>query len=54
VEGEVIVELKCVEALGNEHLGQCLNYLHALGSQVALLFNFQKLRLQLKRIVNRF
>lgn len=31
VEGRVIVELKCVERLGKEHLAQCLNYLKASG-----------------------
>ena len=41
VEGRVLVELKCVERLGNEHLAQCLNYLKASGLRVALLMNFQ-------------
>jgi GxxExxY protein len=31
VEGALVVELKCVERLGNEHTAQCLNYLKASG-----------------------
>src|SRR5271165_4716653 len=27
VEGALVVELKCVERLTNEHMAQCLNYL---------------------------
>ena len=27
VDEKVIVELKCVDRLGNEHLAQCINYL---------------------------
>jgi len=42
VENEVVVELKCVERLGNEHMAQCLNYLRASGMKVCLLINFQK------------
>ncbi|MBI1336578.1 MAG: GxxExxY protein [Phycisphaera sp.] len=51
VENQVIVELKCVEALAPEHTAQCLNYLKATGKHIALLLNFQKPRLDLKRIV---
>ena len=31
VEGELVVELKCVERLSGEHIAQCLNYLKASG-----------------------
>ena len=51
VEGEVVVELKCVERLTGEHTAQCLNYLKASGKQLCLLFNFQKSRLDVKRVV---
>ena len=51
VEGELVVELKCVERLSGEHTAQCLNYLKASGKQLCLLLNFQKSRLDVKRVV---
>jgi GxxExxY protein len=54
VEDAVIVELKCVENLANEHAAQCLNYLRASGKTVCLLINFQRSKVEWKRIVNRF
>jgi len=42
VENTVVIELKCVEHLGKEHLAQCLNYLRASKKEVCLLINFQK------------
>ena len=53
VEDVVAVELKCVERLGNDHLAQCMNYLTASGLNVCLLINFQKARLEWKRILPR-
>src|SRR5450631_158517 len=35
VEEYLIVELKCVDRLANEHLPQCINYLKASGLHVA-------------------
>ena len=40
VENRVLVELKCVDRFGNEHLAQCINYLRASGLRVALLLKF--------------
>ena len=51
VEGLVVVELKCVERLGNEHAAQCLNYLRASGMKVCLLVNFQRPKVEWKRIL---
>ena len=51
VERELMVELKCVERLTGEHTAQCLNYLKASGKQLCLLLNFQKSRLDVKRVV---
>jgi len=51
VEDKLIVELKCAEHLAKEHLAQCINYLKASGLPVALLINFQKPRLEWKRIL---
>ena len=52
VVGErVPVELKCVDRFANEHLAQCINYLKASGLRVALLINFQKPKVEWKRIL---
>ena len=51
VEDELVVELKCAERLGNEHTAQCLNYLRASGRRFCLLVNFQKPKVEWKRIV---
>jgi GxxExxY protein len=54
VEDELILELKCVDQFCNEHMAQCINYLKSSGKKIALLVNFQKSKVQLKRIVNNF
>ena len=51
VERTLIVELKCVDRFCNEHMAQCLNYLKASGLHVALLINFQKGKLDWKRVI---
>jgi GxxExxY protein len=51
VEARLIVELKCVERFANEHLAQCINYLKASGLQMALLINFQRPRVEWKRVI---
>ena len=51
VEDVLVVELKCVERLANEHTAQCLNYLRASGRTLCLLVNFQKPKVEWKRIV---
>lgn len=54
VENRVVVELKCVDQFSKEHLAQCLNYLKASGLRIALLVNFQRPKVQWKRVVNDF
>src|SRR5438093_1350569 len=54
VEGKLIIELKCVEQLNNEHLAQCLNYLRATERPLALLINFQNPKVEWKRVVHGF
>jgi len=51
VEDVLVVELKCVERLASEHTAQCLNYLRASGRTVCLLVNFQRPKVEWKRIV---
>jgi GxxExxY protein len=50
VEDQLVVELKCTERLGNEHTAQCLNYLRASGRRYCLLVNFQKPKVEWKRV----
>ena len=51
VEDQLIVELKCVERFSNEHLAQCINYLKASHIKVALLINFQRPKVEWKRVI---
>ncbi len=51
VEERLIVELKCVDRFANEHLAQCVNYLKASGVKLALLVNFQRPRVDWRRVV---
>ncbi|MCC7508794.1 MAG: GxxExxY protein [Planctomycetes bacterium] len=54
VEGCVLVELKAVAQLTNEHLAQCMNYLKATGLTVCLLVNFGKPKVEIRREVSAF
>jgi GxxExxY protein len=38
--GEIVVEIKAVKALTNEHRAQVINYLKATGKPLGLLINF--------------
>ncbi len=51
VEDVLVIELKCVERFASEHMAQCLNYLRASGMSVCLLINFQKPKVEWKRII---
>ena len=51
--GEIIVEIKAVKNLTDEHRAQALNYLKATDLQLALLVNFGSTpRLEYERFVN--
>ena len=50
VEEKLIVELKCVDRFANEHLAQCINYLKASNLRVALLINFQRPKVEWRRV----
>ncbi|WP_280516716.1 GxxExxY protein [Carboxylicivirga mesophila] len=49
---EIIVELKAVSELTDEHLAQVINYLKITGKKLALLVNFGNDSLEYKRIIN--
>jgi len=50
VEELVLVELKAVTMLKDEHTAQSLNYLRATGLEICLLINFGTSKVQLKRL----
>ena len=47
----IVLELKAVEFLNNDHFSQVLNYLKATGLKVGLLVNFGSRSVQVKRVV---
>ena len=50
--GKIVVEIKAVSTLTDEHRAQLLNYLHAAGCQLGMLVNFGHYpRLQYERLV---
>ena len=54
VDNKLVLELKCVQTLTDEHLAQTLNYLKGTGHSVALLINFQHPKVEWRRIVHNF
>lgn len=54
VEGAVVIEIKCVEAIAPVHQAQLLSYMRLSGRQVGLLINFHVLHLRdgIKRVVD--
>jgi GxxExxY protein len=52
VENTLLLELKSVRALDNNHCAQCQNYLKATGLRLCLLLNFGRPRLEIRRIID--
>ena len=51
VEDKIVIELKAVSDLCDDHVSQCYAYLKATGMKLAILINFGKRRLDTKRVV---
>lgn len=51
VENRVLVELKAVSGLTQDHFAQALNYLRATGFEVCLLINFGRPKVEIKRLL---
>jgi len=51
VEKRIVIELKYAKGIDDAHLAQCLNYLKATQTTLALLINFGAARVQVKRVV---
>jgi GxxExxY protein len=52
VADRLLIEVKCVDQFTTEHLAQCINYLKASGLKLALLINFQRPKVEWRRIVH--
>ena len=50
VEEKIMLELKAVSELDDNHLAQAINYLEAYKMEVGLLINFGSKNLQVKRL----
>jgi GxxExxY protein len=48
---KIILEVKSVSVLHDEHIAQSINYLKVSGNKLALLVNFGELSLKYKRLV---
>ena len=51
VYDKIILEVKCVSSIGDEHIAQTMNYLKISKCKLGLLVNFGKLSLEFKRIL---
>ncbi len=54
VEEKVIIEIKVASKLDEVHAAQTINYLKATGYPVALLLNFGKPKIEIRRFINKF
>ena len=48
---KIILEVKCVKAINEEHVSQAINYLKVANNKLALLVNFARGKLEYQRIV---
>ena len=48
---KIILEVKCVASLTDEHYSQVINYLKVSGTKLGLLVNFSRNKLETKRII---
>lgn len=51
VNDKIILEIKCVSVLPDEHIAQTINYLKVSGNRLCLLVNFGRGKLEYKRLV---
>ena len=53
VEDQIIVELKAVRNIANEHYAQILNYLKITGAPAGLLINFGSYKFEVRTVIPR-
>jgi len=51
IENKIILEVKCVANITDEHMAQTINYLKVSGNKLGLLVNFGRGKLEYKRLV---
>ena len=51
IEERIVVDTKTVDTIGENEIGQMLNYLRVTGLKVGILINFKKSKLEWKRVV---
>ena len=51
VRGNIVVDTKTIDKIGDHEKGQMLNYLGLTGLRVGLILNFKRARLEWKRVV---
>lgn len=51
VENRVLVELKAVSSLNQDHIAQALNYLRATNCEVCLVINSGRSKIEIKRLL---
>ena len=51
IEDQVIVELKTIDKIGKNEVGQVMNYLHASQLELGLILNFKHAKLEQKRVI---
>ncbi len=48
---KIILEIKCLKAITDEHVSQAINYLKASDNKLALIVNFARSKLEYQRIL---
>lgn len=48
---KIIIELKAIDAINDDHKGQVINYLKATNFKLGLLLNFGTPKMQIKRLI---
>jgi GxxExxY protein len=51
VSDKIMLEVKGLSGLADEHIAQTINYLKVSGNKLGLLVNFGELKLNYKRLV---
>jgi GxxExxY protein len=51
IDHKVVVELKAVRAIDDDHLATCLSYLKATGLRVGLIINFAEAKTRIRRVM---